>query len=115
MPEAVREQADRELARFERMGESSPEATMFRNYLDWLLAVPWGTTSEETLDPVAAREVLDADHAGLDDVELQFLQPERLLARAVNASDGRCRSFAACRCGRRNSTALTGPTALRGR
>ena len=74
MPAAVREQADRELARFERMGESSPEATMIRNYLDWLLAVPWGKTSEETLDPVQAREVLDADHAGLDDVKERIVE-----------------------------------------
>ena len=74
MPEAVREQADRELARFERMGESSPEATMIRNYLDWLLAVPWGKTSDETLDPVHARAVLDADHAGLDDVKERIVE-----------------------------------------
>ena len=51
MPEAVREQADKELARFERMGESSPESQMIRSYLDWLLAVPWGTRSDEVLDP----------------------------------------------------------------
>ena len=44
MPEAVREQADKELARFERMGEQSPESQMIRSYLDWLLAVPWGVT-----------------------------------------------------------------------
>ena len=42
---------------------------MIRTYLDWLLAVPWGKRSEERLDPVHAREVLDADHAGLDDVK----------------------------------------------
>ena len=64
MPEAVREQADKELARFERMGESSPESQMIRSYLDWLLAVPWGARSDEVLDPVRTREILDADHAG---------------------------------------------------
>jgi ATP-dependent Lon protease len=69
MPEAVREQAQRELGRLERMGESSGESSMIRTYLDWLLAVPWGERSEERLDPAAAREVLDADHAGLDDVK----------------------------------------------
>ena len=51
MPDHVREQAERELARFERMGESSPEAQTIRSYLDWLLAVPWGVRSEERLDP----------------------------------------------------------------
>lgn len=69
MPDEVREQAERELGRFERMGESNAEASMIRSYLDWLISVPWSTRSEEKLDPVQAREVLDADHAGLDDVK----------------------------------------------
>ena len=69
LPEAVREQADRELARLERQGDASPEASMIRNYLDWILAVPWGKRSEERLDPEHTREVLDADHAGLEDVK----------------------------------------------
>jgi ATP-dependent Lon protease len=69
LPEAVREQAERELSRLERQGDSSPEASMIRNYLDWILAVPWGTRSEERLDPTHTREVLDADHAGLEDVK----------------------------------------------
>ena len=74
MPDAVREQAERELARFERMGESSPEAQTIRNYVDWLLAVPWGIRSEERLDPAASREVLDADHAGLEDVKDRIVE-----------------------------------------
>ena len=74
MPEAVREQADKELARFERMGESSPESQMIRSYLDWLLAVPWGTRSEEILDPARTREVLDTDHAGLEDVKDRIVE-----------------------------------------
>ncbi len=69
MPDHVREQADKELARFERMGEQSGESSMIRTYLDWLVSVPWSERSEEKLDPVAAREVLDADHAGLEDVK----------------------------------------------
>jgi ATP-dependent Lon protease len=74
MPEAVREQADKELARFERMGESSPESQMIRSYLDWLLAVPWGVRSDEVLDPERTREVLDADHAGLEDVKNRIVE-----------------------------------------
>src|SRR6185312_3636793 len=73
MPEAVREQADKELARFERMGGRSPESQMIRSYLDWLLAVPWGVRSDEVLDPEHTREVLDADHAGLDDVKKRIV------------------------------------------
>ena len=69
MPEAVREQADKELARLERMGEQSGESSMIRTYLDWLISVPWGERSDERLDPTHAREVLDADHAGLEDVK----------------------------------------------
>jgi ATP-dependent Lon protease len=69
MPESVREQADKELSRFERMGEQSGESSMIRSYLDWLIAVPWSKRSDEKLDPVLAREVLDADHAGLEDVK----------------------------------------------
>jgi len=69
MPEAVNEQALKELGRLERMGEQTGESSMIRTYLDWLIAVPWSKRSEERLDPVAAREVLDADHAGLEDVK----------------------------------------------
>ncbi|HEX4838122.1 MAG TPA: endopeptidase La, partial [Solirubrobacteraceae bacterium] len=69
MPEAVEEQALKELGRLERMGEQTGESSMIRTYLDWLIAVPWSKRSEEHLDPVAAREVLDADHAGLQDVK----------------------------------------------
>ncbi len=69
MPEDVKEQALKELARLERMGDQTGESSMIRTYLDWLIAVPWSKRSEERLDPVAAREVLDADHAGLEDVK----------------------------------------------
>ncbi|MDP8911319.1 MAG: endopeptidase La, partial [Actinomycetota bacterium] len=74
MPEAVREQAERELGRLERMGETSGESSMIRTYLDWLVAVPWSKRSEERLDPVHAREVLDADHAGLEDVKDRIVE-----------------------------------------
>jgi ATP-dependent Lon protease len=69
MPAEVSEQALKELFRLERMGEQTGESSMIRTYLDWLIAVPWGKRSEEHLDPVAARAVLDADHAGLEDVK----------------------------------------------
>jgi ATP-dependent Lon protease len=74
MPDAVREQAERELGRLERMGEQGGEASMIRSYLDWLIAVPWGERSDERLDPVYAREVLDADHAGLEDVKDRIVE-----------------------------------------
>jgi ATP-dependent Lon protease len=69
MPEQAHEQAIKELGRLERMGEQTGEASMIRTYLDWLIALPWNKRSEERLDPVAARAVLDADHTGLEDVK----------------------------------------------
>jgi ATP-dependent Lon protease len=74
MPDDVREQAERELGRFERMGEQSPESSMIRTYLDWLVAVPWSKRSEERLDPKHAREILDTDHAGLEDVKDRIVE-----------------------------------------
>jgi len=74
MPEAVREQAERELARFERTGEQGGEGQMIRTYLDWLISVPWSQRSDERLDPAYTREVLDADHAGLDDVKDRIVE-----------------------------------------
>src|SRR3954463_8686631 len=86
MPEAAQKQAERELARFERMGDSNAEASMIRTYLDWLLAVPWAVRSEERLDPQHARAVLDADHAGLDDVKQRIT--EYLAVRKLRTDRG---------------------------
>jgi ATP-dependent Lon protease len=74
MPEAVREQAEKELDRLERMGEQSGESSMIRTYLDWLIAVPWGKRSDERLDPQHTQEVLDSDHAGLEDVKERIVE-----------------------------------------
>jgi ATP-dependent Lon protease len=74
MPEHAREQAEKELGRLERMGEQSAESSVIRTYLDTLIAVPWSKRSDEILDPVSAREVLDADHAGLDDVKDRIVE-----------------------------------------
>jgi ATP-dependent Lon protease len=74
MPEHAKEQALKELGRLERMGEQSAESTVIRTYLDWLIAVPWSKRSDERLDPQHAREVLDADHAGLEDVKNRIVE-----------------------------------------
>jgi ATP-dependent Lon protease len=74
MPEAVREQAEKEVDRLERTGEQSGESSMIRTYLDWLIAVPWGKRSEERLDPQHTQEVLDSDHAGLEDVKERIVE-----------------------------------------
>jgi len=74
MPEHAREQAEKELGRFERMGEQSAESSVIRTYLDWLIAVPWNENSEEKLDPEHARTILDEDHAGLEDVKDRIVE-----------------------------------------
>jgi ATP-dependent Lon protease len=75
MPDHVREQAERELGRLERMGEGGAgESQMIRTYLDWMVSVPWGERSEDKLDPTGTREVLDADHAGLEDVKDRIVE-----------------------------------------
>jgi ATP-dependent Lon protease len=90
MPADVREQAERELSRLERMGENSAESSMIRSYLDWLLAVPWGKASDEKLDPAHAREILDTDHAGLEDVKdriVEYLAVRKLREERGIAND----------------------------
>jgi len=92
MPEAVAEQAEKELRRLERQGEQSPESSMIRSYLDWLIAVPWSKRSEERLDPSHTREVLDSDHAGLDDVKrriTEFVAVRKLREERGVENDGR--------------------------
>jgi ATP-dependent Lon protease len=86
MPDTVRQQAERELERFERMGDSNAESSMIRTYLDWLLAVPWAKRSEDRLDPVHAAGVLDADHEGLEDVKRRIT--EYLAVRKLRAERG---------------------------
>jgi ATP-dependent Lon protease len=92
MPEPVRKQAEKELSRLERMGDSTGESSMIRTYLDWLIAVPWSKRSEERLDPVHAREVLDADHAGLEDVKdriTEYIAVRKLRREREMTEEGR--------------------------
>jgi ATP-dependent Lon protease len=92
MPEAVRKQAEKELSRMERMGDSTGESSMIRSYLDWLIAVPWSKRSDERLDPVHARDVLDADHAGLEDVKdriTEYIAVRKLRQEREMAEEGR--------------------------
>ena len=75
LPEAVQKQVDREVDRLSRMGGGgASEAQMIRTYIDWVLDVPWSTTTTDRLDPVAARAVLDADHYDLDKVKDRIVE-----------------------------------------
>jgi ATP-dependent Lon protease len=73
LPEAVAARARRELRKLRRTAPMSPESTVGRNYLDWLLATPWTARTEDVLDVDHARLVLDEDHFGLDDVKDRIL------------------------------------------
>ena len=80
MPDAAREQAERELKRLEHMPEAAGEYSMVRTYLDWLITFPWTKETADNYDLAAAREVLDADHFGLDKIKrriVEFLGPPR--------------------------------------
>src|SRR6476659_1638274 len=83
MPPKVRESVEKEIDRLERTSGQSPEQSWIRNWLDRVLDLPWGTTTADNLDLRAAREVLDADHEGLDDVKdriIEFLAVRKLRA-----------------------------------
>ena len=82
MPAEAQEQALRELARLERMPDGAAEYSMTRNYLDWLIAMPWSKTDTEQLDIERARAILDEDHYGLDKVKRRIL--EFLAVRKLN-------------------------------
>ena len=74
LPEAVAAVAMREVDRLERMTPASPEYQMIRTYLDWVLDVPWDKTTEDRLDPQAARQALDEDHYDLDKVKERIVE-----------------------------------------
>jgi len=74
LPPHVAEVANREVDRLERMTPAAPEYQMIRTYLDWLLDVPWSKRTEDRLDPIAARKVLDDDHYDLDKVKERIVE-----------------------------------------
>src|SRR5438552_1624238 len=89
LPEQVAAVASREIDRLERMTPASPEYQMIRTYLDWILDVPWSTNTEDRLDPVAARHVLDEDHYDLDKVKervVEYLAVQKLKAQQTGAT-----------------------------
>ncbi|WP_085307236.1 endopeptidase La [Planktotalea arctica] len=70
----AREKADAEIKKLKNMSPMSAEATVVRNYLDWMLAIPWGTKSRVKKNLIAAQQVLDADHYGLDKVKERIVE-----------------------------------------
>jgi ATP-dependent Lon protease len=86
LPDKVREAALREVGKLERSSEQSPEGGWIRTWLDTVLDLPWNTRTEDSTDLKAAREILDADHHGLDDVKDRIV--EYLAVRARRAQRG---------------------------
>jgi ATP-dependent Lon protease len=74
LPESIQTAAMREVDRLERMTPASPEYQMLRTYLDWVLDIPWDRPTEDRLDPVEARRVLDEDHYDLDKVKERIVE-----------------------------------------
>lgn len=68
------EKIDKEISRYARMPQMMPEATILRNYLDWVLELPWNISSDDTLDIKQAKDILDADHYGLEKVKKRILE-----------------------------------------
>ena len=89
LPERVETAALREVDRLERMTPASPEYQMLRTYIDWVLDIPWDKPTEDRLDPVEARRVLDEDHYDLDKVKeriVEYLAVQKLRQRSLEAS-----------------------------
>ncbi|ADV65706.1 endopeptidase La [Deinococcus maricopensis] len=74
MPAEVKDKALKELQRLERTPGGSPEGTVVRNYIEWLIDTPWSKRDEEILDIARTRSILDEDHFGLEDVKERILE-----------------------------------------
>ncbi|MET0502473.1 MAG: endopeptidase La [Candidatus Binatia bacterium] len=82
MPPEVEKEALKELGRLERIPEAAPEYSLLRTYFDWLVELPWSIFTEEEIDLPKAREILDADHHGLEKVKkriIEFLAVRKLM------------------------------------
>jgi ATP-dependent Lon protease len=93
LPEHVREAALREAAKLERGSDASPEAGWIRTWLDTILDVPWNTRTDDAYDITGARTILDADHAGLDEVKDRIIEylavRKRLADKGLSIEGGR--------------------------
>ncbi len=99
LPEKAANAVNKEIDRLEHMGQQSPEHSWIRTWLDRIFELPWNTRTDEQLDLDRAREVLDADHYGLDEVKdriVEFLAVRKLrVARDVQPAEGSARQSGA--------------------
>ncbi len=80
----ARQKADAELKKLRNMSPMSAESTVVRNYLDWLLSIPWGKAKSKPVDLVEAERILDEDHYGLEKVKERILEYLAVQARTGN-------------------------------
>jgi ATP-dependent Lon protease len=88
LPEIARKEADRELARLERINSASPEYQMVRTYLEWVAELPWNKTTGGAIDIGYARQVLDEDHYGLEKIKERILEYLAVKQRRASRPDG---------------------------
>jgi ATP-dependent Lon protease len=91
LPEGVKGEVERELNRFARMHPDSAEASVVRTYLDWIAGLPWNTRTEDHLDLARAKEILEADHYGLEKIKdrvLEFLAVRKLKLDRLKKGSG---------------------------
>ncbi|USB34233.1 endopeptidase La [Paenibacillus sp. YPG26] len=84
LPEKVREKVEKEIDRLEKMPASSAEGGVIRNYVDWLLSLPWSNQTEDDLDLAKAEQILNDDHYGLDKPKervLEYLAVQKLVKK----------------------------------
>jgi ATP-dependent Lon protease len=81
MPKDVRQRAEEEMEKLKSMPMMSPEATVIKNYLDWIFSMPWGVTTTDRLDLAEAQRILDEDHFGLRKPKERILEHLAVLAR----------------------------------
>jgi ATP-dependent Lon protease len=91
LPEAVRKQSDRELARLQKLPQAAAEHGVIRTYLEWIASLPWDQRTDDNLDLAHARDVLDEDHydiAKVKDRILEFLAVRKLIGGRPSKSSG---------------------------
>jgi len=84
MPEEAREKVEKEIKKFKMMSPMSAEATVVRNYIDWMLSLPWNYVTEEKLDITECEKILDEDHYGLNKVKdriVEYLAVQQLVGK----------------------------------
>ncbi|MBR3035102.1 MAG: LON peptidase substrate-binding domain-containing protein, partial [Firmicutes bacterium] len=84
----VTKKVNQEISRFSKMASNSPDASVIRSYVEWILALPWNTRSETEIDLLKAKKILDEDHYGLDKVKdriMEYLAVQVLLNRAAGS------------------------------